>query len=155
MKSTGECWSQVNTRVWDVPQNKLGLLKYIFIQIVWFLVDFISITYVAAHSQAQWRHHSGETETDCLDSPRGRRSGNESLLLQVRGAIGDGEDGTREPGQYVLHEQRAAGVIHDVWVSAWNMIKLWIRVVASKFSVPGGFWRKTLCIWLICTKWQN
>ena len=26
------------------------------------------------------------------------------------------------------------------------------RVVASKFSVPGGFWRKTLRVWLICTK---
>ena len=26
------------------------------------------------------------------------------------------------------------------------------RVVASKFSVPCGFWRKTLRIWLICTK---
>ena len=36
----------------------------------------------------------------------------------------------------------------NAWSSPWCIH----RVVASKFSVPGCFWRKTWCIWLICTK---
>ena len=45
-----------------------------------------------------------------------------------------------------------ANISRSISPTSYSFLLIMSRVVARKFSVPGGLWRKTLCIWLICTK---